>query len=84
MDEEREYHLLVPIGGKSEMLSWKNAETVDVNPDRLPDEGEEGARYYVGSDSGAGPKTAIDKLRQDLDDHLYAAATHTRSPIIRR
>ncbi len=76
VDEEQEYHLLVPISGKSATLSWKNAETVDVNPDRLPDEGRGDARYYVGSDSGSNRKSTIDKLRQDLDDHLFGMATH--------
>jgi hypothetical protein len=76
IDEERDYNLLVPIAGKAELLSWKTAEFVDVNPDRLPDEGEPGAFYYVGPGSAADPKKAIVTLRQDLDDHLYATATH--------
>jgi hypothetical protein len=76
IDEERDFNLLVPIAGKAELLSWKNAEFVDVDPARLPDEGEPGALHYVGPGSAPDPKKAITTLRQDLDDHLYGTATH--------
>jgi hypothetical protein len=82
IDEDRDYNLLVPIAGKAELLSWKTAEFVDVNPDRLPDEGEPGALYYVRPGSAADPKKAIVTLRQDLDD-ICMARRPTRWRIIR-
>jgi hypothetical protein len=76
IDEERDYNMLVPIAGKVELLSWKNAELVDVDPNHLEDEGESGAFYYVGVGSSGDPKKAVVKLRSGLDEHLYGTTVH--------
>jgi hypothetical protein len=76
IDTEQEYDLLLPLTGKLQLLSWKDAVRLNVDQRRLPDRGEPDAMYVVAQGDAPDPKKAIDKLSKELDDHLYSTETY--------
>ncbi len=76
LDEDQELALLLRPSG-SRMLSWKDAEAIDIGPRDLEERPDPDAVFAAGLPEGISTARALSSLSTALVDHLYRGQAFT-------